>query len=259
MKKFYLIAALAFTTLAASAQQKLYLSTYNGTNLEQFDGKMCDVSVSRYVFTGWNTIALPFNLDEAEVNTIFGDNCRLEKLVAAEQSGNSLVVSFQDCKEEGMKANTPYILYYSGEPGTKKIAKHATVADGEASISVMVKGSAETVTMSAAKSKLEGTGLYGVLARDNSEAKFVKVGDTANIFYATRCYIKLSQDETTQLITRHLAAGETTGIAAVAAKGERVDVYTVGGQKVASDLNASQVNSLKPGIYVVKGQKILVK
>jgi hypothetical protein len=36
-------------------------------------------------------------------------------------------------------------------------------------------------------------------------------------------------------------------------------VFTLGGQKVAAGINANAVNSLQPGIYVVKGQKVLVK
>lgn len=259
MKKFYLIAAMALTTLAASAQQRLMLSTYNGTNLEKFDGKTCQVTVSRYVFTGWNTIALPFALTEDEVNDVFGSDCKLEKLVDAEQAGDKVVISFQDCKAGGMEANTPYILYYTGEAGTKKIAKNALVADADPTLSIMVKGSTETVTMSGAKAKLEGAGLYGVLAKDNSEAKFVKVGDSANIFYATRCYIKLTSGNATQLLTRHLAANETAGIAAVAGNNEVVDVYTVGGVKIASKVKAGAVNNMQPGIYVVNGQKVLVK
>ena len=56
---------------------------------------------------------------------------------------------------------------------------------------------------------------------------------------------------------RHL--GEATSINAIASQDELVDVYSVSGAKVASQLRASEVNSLRPAIYVIKGQKILVK
>ena len=96
MKKLYLIAAMAIATLAGNAQEKLYLSTYNGTNIEKYDGKVCDVTVNRYVFNGWNTISLPFALSESELNETFGQNCRLERLVGAEQNGQGITLNFQD-------------------------------------------------------------------------------------------------------------------------------------------------------------------
>ena len=89
MKKFYLIAAMVLMTLAASAQQTLNISTYNGTNLARYDGQEYNVVVNRYMFTGWNTIALPFSVTEDELNEAFGSDCQLEKLVAVEANGNT--------------------------------------------------------------------------------------------------------------------------------------------------------------------------
>jgi hypothetical protein len=260
MKKLYLIAALSVATLAANAQEKLYLSTYNGTNIEKFDGKVCDVTVNRYVFTGWNTISLPFALTEQELNETFGQNCRLEQLVGAEQQGHTVVLNFQDCKAQGLKANTPYILYYTGENMTKKIVKAAMVTDAQPALTFEVKNSPYTITMSGTKTHLDGQGLYGILARDNAQAQFVKVNEATNGFYATRCYIQLSSDDNVKLVSNHLAMGETTGIASVATQNEVVDVYNTAGVRVASQIRASEVNqNLQPGIYVVKGQKIMVK
>ena len=260
MKKLYLIAALSLATLATQAQEKLYLSTYNGTNIEKYDGKMCDVTVNRYVFTGWNTVALPFAMSEQELNETFGQNCRLEKLVGAEQQGQTITLSFQDCKARGLEANTPYILYYTGEPGTKKIAKQAIVADRQPALTLDVTNGVGTVTMSGTKKHTEADGLYGILARDNAQAQFVKVDEASNGFYATRCYIELSGADDVRLVSRHLAAGETTGIAAVAGQDELVDVYNTAGVRVASQVSAAEAGrSLQPGIYVVKGQKIMIK
>ena len=260
MKKLYLIAAMAVATLAANAQEKLYLSTYNGTNIAKYDGKVCDVTVNRYVFTGWNTISLPFALTQEELNEHFGQNCRLEKLVGAEQNGNVVTLNFQDCKDEGLQANVPYILYYTGENANKKIVKAAMVSDQQPSLTYLINGSAETVTMSGVKTHIDGKGFYGILARDNAQAQFAKVDGSLNGFYATRCYVQLSSDNNVKLVTNHLAMGQPTGIAAVTTNDELVDVYNTAGVRVASQLRAADAaKSLKPGIYVVKGQKILIK
>jgi len=258
MKKSIFIAALAVASLAANAQEKLTLSTYNGTNIEKYDGKICNVTVNRYMFTGWNTIALPFSVSAEEMNEVFGADCKLEKLVSVENVGNNVQLNFQDCKASGIQANTPYILYYTGETGNKKIAKEATLTDAPASIS-FTTGRGEVVTMSGVETKTAGVGFYGILARDNAEAKFTKVDASLSGFLATRCYIQLASGTEAKLVTNHLAAGETTSINAITRNGEKVDVFTVNGVRVATNLSASEVNSLRPGLYVVKGQKVIVK
>lgn len=258
MKKFYFIAALTLASFAANAQEKLTISTYNGTNVEKYDGKVCNVTVNRYVFNGWNTIALPFAVSAEELNEVFGSDCKLERLVSVENMGTDVQLNFQDCKAAGMEANTPYILYYAGENGNKKITKEAVISHAQAAITLRTQHG-ETVTMASIESKTAGLGLYGILAKNNAEAQFTKVDASLSGFLATRCYIQYSSEAATKFITNHLAAGETTSINAITKSGEKVDVFTTNGVRVASKISADQVNSLRSGIYVVKGQKILVK
>lgn len=259
MKRIYIIMAMAISALTVSAQQVLNLSTVNGSNLERYDGQVCKVTVNRYVFNGWNTISLPIALSENEINEVFGNDCKLERLIGAEEIGGIVSLFFQDCKAGGIEPNTPYILYYSGESGTKKVSKETLVIQGESTVGFPVKGGSEYVEMCAVQKASKGTGLYGILAVDNSEAKFVAVDNAKGGFHATRCFVKLDSGNTTALATYHLAAGETTSISAIANDGAKVDVYTISGVKVATGVNAAQISSLQPGIYVVNGQKIVVR
>lgn len=258
MKKFYLIAAMTLCALTASAQQKLTISTYAGTNLANFDGKECTISMYRYTCQGWNTISLPFAMSEEQLNETFGSDCRLERLVGVDNEGQSIVLNFQDCKAGGLEANVPYILYYSGESATKAVKATALVAQKEAALRFTDKYGT-VVTMACAQKQTPAEGLYGVLARDNAEASFVNVDNTANGFYATRCFVKLSNGNSTPLITRHLAPTDFTSINAIARPGEAVDVFTLSGVKVASNIRAAEVSSLQPNVYVIKGHKVLVK
>ncbi len=258
MKRLYFIAALALATLTANAQQKLYLSTYSGTNVEKYDGKTCNVTVNRYIFNGWNTIALPFQLTAEELNEMFGQDCRLERLIGVENEGSDIVLNFQDCKAEGMQANVPYVLYYTGETSNKKIEKEALISQTQPSIS-FTTDRGETITMAGVQQQTKGIGLYGIPARNNGEVNFTKVDESLNGFYATRCYIALNSTTATALKARHLAAGEVTSIQSIVKNGEAVNVYTLSGQKVAAGINTANLNQLKQGIYVVKGQKVLVK
>ena len=259
MKKLFFIAAMSILTLGAQAQEKLNLSTYSGTNLTRYNGKVCNVTVNRYVFTGWNTISLPFSMTEQELNEAFGNDCQLEKLVSVEDNAQGITLNFMNCKAGGLEANTPYMLYYTGETTTKNIKKEAEVTDAQSTI-ILNTRSGETVTMTGAAKHTEADGLYGVMAHDNAEVKFVSVGEeNTSGFYATRCYITLSSGTTKKLIARHLGYGEATSIATIAHQDELVDVYNTAGVKVASQIQASEVNNLRPAIYIVKGQKILVK
>jgi hypothetical protein len=259
MKKLFIIAALSALTMSAQAQEKLNLSTYNGTNIARYDGKVCNVTVNRYVFTGWNTISLPFSMTEQELNETFGNDCKLEMLISAEDNAQGITLNFIDCKAGGLQANTPYMLYFTGESGNKKFVKEAEILDAQSNI-ILTTLNGETVTMTGAAKHTEADGLYGVMARDNAEVKFVSVGgENTNGFYATRCYIRLSSGTDKKLTARHLGYGEATSIAAIANKDEMVDVYNMAGTKVASQIRASEVSNLHSGLYIVKGQKILVK
>lgn len=254
MKRLYLIAALALATLTASAQQRLYLSTYKGTDVTKLDGKTCLVSTTRSMYKGWNTLSLPFSLSQQELNELFGSDCRLEKLVGVvEEAGATVQLNFQDCKAGGVEANTPYILYYTGENRNVKIAKEALIAYAPSALSFTTP-SGDRVTMCGAASQTNGQGLYGVMVVNNSDANFVRVGDNTQGFYATRCYVQLASGDSKLLTTRHFALGETTAVKAAVAQDNATEVYNASGVKVSNSKD-----NLKPGLYVVKGQKILVK
>ena len=258
MKKLLIMAAMAVASVGAQAQTKLFLSTYNGTNLEKYDGTTCDVTVNRQLFTGWNTLSLPFAMNEQELNDVFGSDCRLERLAGVEESGNDICLNFADCKRDGLQANTPYMLYYTGDIGTKTIRKETVVAQAPA-VLTFTTASGDVVTMNGAQKHVDANGLYGVLAIDNSEVRFVAVDETTSGFYATRCYIQVASGTSKKLNARHLGYNETTTISAIATGEELVDVYNLQGNKVASQMRADQVNDLRPAIYIVKGHKVLVK
>ena len=259
MKKLLFTAFFAIVALGASAQERFYMNTYSDLNIAKFDGKTCNVTATRLLYHGWNTIAMPFSMTEEELNETFGSDCRLERLVGAGAVGNTVDLYFQDCKEKGLEANTPYILYYTGENMTKRIVKTTLVTHQPAELTVSIDGSMETVTMGGAEKVVAGEGLYGVLAIDNADAKFVQVGQKGSAFYPTRCFIRLSSGDSKLLNTVHMAAGEVTRITDIAASNERVDVYNTAGVRVASQIRAAEVSKLPKGVYVVKGHKLLVK
>lgn len=257
MKKFLLMIAVAAMAFTASAQNRVTLSTYSGTQVDKYVGQQCDVTMNRYLITGWNTFALPFAMSEQELEQVIGQDFKLESLVGVNQRGNEIELCFQDCKAQGIEAGKPYILYYTGETATKKFALSTAITSPEASLTLTTQDGVQ-VTMSGAALKTDGRDKYGILAVDNSEARFTYVDDD-KVFYATRCFITTSGIEHYTLTTRHLAAGETTSITDIVAGNEIVDVYNILGMRVATGIQATDVNNLEPNIYIVNGRKVLVK
>lgn len=258
MKKLFCMIALAGLALTAWSQTPLKLSTYNGTSVEKYDGQQCDVTADRYLFTGWNTISIPFAMTEQEIDDALGQGVRLERLVGVTQQGTEIVLNFQDCKAEGIQANTPYILYYPGETGTKKMHVNARVESKESKVTMITDCGVE-VTLSGAAVKTDGKDLYGIRAINNIDANFTYIDIDKVFFYATRCYISIPGEQHFTLTTNHLAAGEVTSINDIAAANDIVDVYNTLGIRVAHNVKAGDINDLTPGIYVVKGHKIIVK
>ena len=258
MKKILLTAALALACAGASAQNQLNLSTFNGTNLAPYANKTLNAKVARYLFHGWNTISLPFDVPSAQINEVFGHDCKLECLAGVENDGKGIKLNFRDCKGEGIKANVPYILYYAGEAGRKTLSvPEATIVDAKPELTFTAQGTGETVTMGCAKTKRESKGMYGILASDNSEAAFVNVDNVKTGFYATHCYIQLSNGNSTVLNTNHI--GSTVSIHNVLKDDEHANVYNVSGVMMAKDATINEILRLQPGVYVIKGKKVSVK
>lgn len=258
MKKLFCIIALAAFALTAWSQTPLRLSTYSGTSVDRYDGQQCNVTADRHLFNGWNTISMPFAMTEQEIDDALGQGVRLERLVGVTQQGNEIVLNFQDCKAEGIQANIPYILYYPGETGTKKFQAISQVSSKESKLTMTTNYGVE-VTMHGTAKKTDGKGLYGILAINNVDANFTTIDNDKAFFYATRCYISIPGEQQFTLTPNHLGAGEVTSINEIAATNDIVDVYNVLGMRVANNIKAGDVNNLAPGIYVVKGRKILVK
>lgn len=259
MKKLLTIAAVLISALSANAQS-VSLSTYAGTDIAKYDNQVLNVSVSRYMFNGWNTISLPFAMTTEQVNATFGSDCTLETLVGAERDMNGdIKLCFEECKSKGIEANKPYIIKYNGESGSVRFnVEGATLLNADAAVSFTTQDGV-VVTFAAAKMKKDANGLYGILAKDNGEASFVNVNDVATGFYATRCSISLSTGNSSKLYSYHFSEGEVTNIASVVNNSECVDVFNISGVCVARGINASQIARLNQGVYVVNGKKIYVR
>ena len=242
----------AFSATMMAQTKALSLSTYEGTNVAQYDGQTRNVSMSRSVFNGWNTFCVPFSMTTEELDAAFGAGCKLETLSAIEANGNEIDLYFTDVKADGVKANTPYLLYYTGENKSVRVqAKETTIEADDAPAVLFIADNAFVQFNGAAKhiEADEQTAMYGIYVKDNAEAAFTLVTPETNGFYATRCFITVDGVKNPTFKAHH---GElpVTAINAVKAENSSDDVY---------NLRGVRQNGIQKGVNVVKGQKVMVK
>jgi hypothetical protein len=252
LKKMAVVAGCFAFSAAMMAQTKaLYLSSIEGTNVLQYDGQTRNVSMSRSVYNGWNTLCVPFSMTTEELNAAFGAGCKLETLSAITKEGDVIDLYFTDVKAEGVKANTPYLLHYTGETKTvKMLANETTIEANDAPSLLFVADNAFLQFNGAAKhiEANEQDAMYGIYVKDNAEAAFTLVTPETTGFYATRCFITVDGVKNPTLKAHH---GEMpTGINAIKAVNASDDVY---------NLSGIRQNSIQKGVNITKGQKVIVK
>ncbi len=251
MKKFLsLLAAVVFTAMSANAQTNVYLSTNgNAINFSKINASTQRVSLSRIFMAGYNTICLPFSVSAEELRAAVGEDVQIERLVKAE--GN--ILYFLDVTNEGIQAGDPYLIFSP----TRKVATFMTSETNMVEPRTITVGGA---SMFSSYQKETPTGVYGIPAMQDTDilqSVLIKV-DGEKSFLPTRCGFS-STSENPEI--RHITSlDQTTGINTLVAQDAVVDVYTVGGSLVKSGITMRKaMSSLQKGMYVVNGQKFLVK
>ena len=179
LKKMAVVAGCFAFSAAMMAQTKaLYLSSIEGTNVLQYDGQTRNVSMSRSVYNGWNTLCVPFSMTTEELNAAFGAGCKLETLSAITKEGDVIDLYFTDVKAEGLKANTPYLLYYTGENKSLKLAVDEAVVHYDADPCQVFSIGGASIKFAGANTHLEADGQFGIYVRDNAEANFAEVSSS---------------------------------------------------------------------------------
>ena len=253
LKRMAIVAGCFAFSAAMMAQTKaLYLSSVEGTNVSQYDGQTRNVTLYRTVYNGWNTLCVPFNMTTEELNAAFGAGCKLETLSAIRKNGDVLDLYFTDVKSQGVKANTPYLLHYTGENKSVKMLANETTIEFDAAPALTFSADNAFVQFAGATKHIQAeaqTNMYGIYVKDNAEAAFTLVTPETSGFYATRCYITID-GVNTPTINAHHGVEPATAIKAVKSDKVNGEVY---------NLNGVRQNGIQKGMNVVDGQKVMVK
>lgn len=198
-----------------------------------------NVTLSRTFPAGWSTICLPF----ATSTAMFGIDVKAQAFESADDNG----LNFEEVTK--LAANKPYLIYFPSETTTPvylsadvKTTTPESVTFGDFTFC----GSYEDIISMAGK--------YGVA--DQGNVQKLMLGGKGSTLKATRAYFTKSGDQPA-MININLD-GNATGIENIEQnQADIYDVYNLQGQLIRK--NATSLNGLAKGIYIVNGKKVMVK
>ena len=212
------------------------------TNAQPFatpeDFTAANVSITRPVFAGKNTMCLPFWLSKEDL----GANS-IATYVGKEDKDGNTIINFK--KKDAVDANVPFIAQFDADSNEPLTFTNKGVVNTPAEMGNTFTG---TYTPGSA------TGKYGL----NAEGLFQKGGDNAKI-NAFSAYLTLNESQAAKPILLSIG-GETTGInaATIANGNETVKVYNLQGRLVATTKSLNDLH-LASGVYIVNNKKVIVK
>lgn len=254
MKKFYAIAfaLLMGASATVSAQKSVYLSTSTKINFDKVTELTSNVYMNRVFFAGYNTICLPFSVSAADVKAAVGEGVMLEKLAKVE--GNTL--TFLDVTNEGIEAGMPYIIYSPKQQTVKFTSSDLKLARQPKELTI------GGVTMTGKYEPTQEMGLFGIPAQQDTDIlQSILIRTEADkTFLPTRCGIYYPACSSVPVISHVTSLNEATALSVLQANNAKVAIYNTNGALVKKNVRINDaMNTLAPGIYVVNGQKFMVK
>lgn len=201
--------------------------------------KLYNVTLSRTFPAGWNTICLPF----ATTTAAFGQGVKAQAFISADNNG----LNFGEVTE--LEANKPYLIYF------KEAKKTPTYFGTEITSTTPVSVTFGDFTFCGSyEASIIMAGKYGVA--DQGNVQKLMLGGEGSTLKATRAYFTKSGDQPA-MININLD-GNATGIENIEQnQADIYDIYNLQGQLIRK--NATSLNGLAKGIYIVNGKKVMVK
>lgn len=213
------------------------------TNEQSFatpeDFTAANVSITRQVYAGKNTLYLPFYVSMEDLGAQ-----AIATYTGNEEKDGCTIINFE--KKANVDANVPFIAQFD-----EANAKETLTFTNKGVVNTPAEmGNSFTGTYTPGSA----AGKYGL----NANGFFQKGGDNAKI-NAFSAYLTLTEAQEAKPIL--LAIGtETTGInaATVANGNETVKVYNLQGRLVATAKSLNDLH-LASGVYIVNNKKVIVK
>ena len=265
MKKLVLSIIAGALVASAAAQTKAIVSLSANANHLRTDliaKQTSDVALTRYLFEGYNTLCLPMSVSAEKLNEM---GLTAERFVGIDQQGTVVTLYFTDCTAEGLRAGMPYLVRSAKSQTIKVKTGDASFIDTDINVQRLSDNRGNTVAFLGSWDAVNHDGRYGIPAQQNTfplQAVLERT-DGSKTFLPTRCGFLWEQQAVTahELRIEHVANwSETTAISAIASDGASVDVYDLSGKLVKTQVPAAQLTkTLKAGVYLINGNKVMVR
>ena len=214
------------------------------------EAKVADVTLNRTLTTHWNSIVLPFAVNKEQIAAQFGEGTVVAAYKDATIDETSTTLNFEVVEE--MQANVPYLIKptlavstYTFEGVAIKAADNLEAGKGE----IKFVGNYEN-------GKQLAKGDYFIDANRNL---FYSANGTETMKAFRAIFVSTAAAPAKAMFFSIRGnSGETTGIEDVKTlAGKTFDVYSIDGMLVRK--NATNLNGLAKGVYVVNGKKYIAK
>lgn len=212
--------------------------------------KVADVTLNRTLTTYWNSIVLPFAVSKKQIAAQFGEGTVVAAYKDATIAETSTTLNFEVVEE--MQANVPYLIKpakagntYTFQGVAIKAADNLEAGEGE----IKFVGNYEN-------GKQLAKGDYFIDANRNL---FYSANGTETMKAFRAIFVSTAAAPAKAMFFSIRGnSGETTGIEDVKTlAGKTFDVYSIDGMLVRK--NATSLNGLAKGVYVVNGKKYIAK
>ena len=263
-------------------------------NREKFDYPVRYNLRRKFAVNKWNSFIVPFDIDGAQVKAAFSGKTEATQVkVSRFEKINNLSDRIQiifekvDLDKEGIKAGEPYIIWVGKDADVKDKSTGYTFKYGNSDVNVTgpiyhIDGIVPQAYTDAAPIKSEGdVKFYGFYYKPTEgagapkDSYLLSGGDmyhlanpyTGNSLVGTCWYMTIPsasakkvsfsfEGENTPTAIEMVEMNPSMSDSAVAGGRNSNFIYNLSGQRVAMK---DQVKSLKPGIYVCNGKKIIVR
>ena len=244
----------AYVNVEYDTELALSEANDNTATLDEWDGYEADVTLTRTLKTGgWNTLAVPFNVEAATLAAInaqlsaLGGSMTVKELTSSSYADGTLTLTFGDANS--MKAGTPYLVKVT--PAAVNLATMPFAGAEVSKTAVTVETTAVDFVPTLGLTEVTG---------DPKEILFIGGGNQLlhpsslpDNMKGFRAYFQLKGNAASaSSFSIDFGDGETTGIDDVRSQMSDVggEVYNLNGQRVAQPAK---------GVYVVNGKKVIIK
>lgn len=208
----------------------------------------------------WNAVCLPFSMTPAQMNILFGENYELQAFDNITNDNGGTQLNFVKVTDN-LVAGQPYIVY-----PTQSVENGAVVAIPNVNITSTSPAVQEVTAPDESKYKFQGIYNPTVLEKDNKKIIFIGANNkfyypnSNNAMKAFRAYFTLPTDLSADAIflttedhgvTSSIQMAEVSGLYTNMASQR---IYSISGQYMGT-----QTDRLPKGIYIINGQKFIIK